>query len=79
MILNYLDIPVDSNKVYYLKFSTDGAKLTNYYSGVQGTIRLLDVDDDMRVHVPSRLPPRFHRELCVFYFLGMYHIKSYAI
>ena len=71
MILNYLDIPVDGNKIYYIKFSTDGAKLTNYYAGVQGTIRILDVDDDLRVRVPTALPGRFHRELCVFYFLGI--------
>ena len=72
VILQYLDIPVDSNKRYFLKFSTDGARLTNHYTGVQGTIRLLDVDDDGKVIVPSRLPGRFHREVCVFYFIGKF-------
>ena len=62
-------------KRYFLKFSTDGAKLTNSYFGVQGTIRILDIDPDGKVIVPSRLPERFHREICVFYFLGTCHFK----
>ena len=70
VILNYLALPQDGNKSYVIKFSTDGAKLTNTYCGVQGTIRILDVTTDKKIKVPSQLPARFHRELCVFYFLG---------
>ena len=66
-----MDIPVDANRRYYIKFSTDGAKLTKHFTGVQGTIWVMDVDDDLRVQFPTRLPGRFHREICVFYFLGM--------
>ena len=77
VILHYLNLPVASNQVYFVKFSTDGAKLTNNFCGVQGTIRILDVDDDERVFLPSKLPGRFHREICLFYFLGNIFLLIY--
>ena len=70
MLLNYLDPPTDDTQRYMLKFSTDGAKLTNNSTGVQGTIKLMDVDHEGRPSLPTRLPERFHREICVFYFIG---------
>ena len=70
VILNYLDPPVDHNARYIIKFSTDGARLTNNETGVQGTFRLLDVDEDGKPVLPTRLPDRFHREICLFYFIG---------
>ena len=78
VILDYLDLPLDGMCQYILKFSTDGARLTNNDTGVQGTIRILDVDNDVRPITPSRLPPRFHREICVFYFIGKFYETHYS-
>ena len=71
VLLNYLDPPKDDTLRYIIKFSTDGAKLTNNKTGVQGTIKLMDVDTDGHPTLPTRLPERFHREICVFYFIGL--------
>ena len=68
--MHYLDLPVDEMCQYIIKFSTDGAKLTNNDTGVQGTIRILDVDNDGKPLTPTRMPARFHREICIFYFIG---------
>ena len=55
---------------YLVKFSTDGAVLTNCKGAVQGTIRVYQVDDKWNVLHDSSLPPQFHQEILVYYYVG---------
>ena len=57
---------------YILKFSTDGAVLCNKKNGVQGTMRLIEVNDDGKA-VPSSfssLPDHLQKEICLYYYIG---------
>ena len=53
-----------------LKISSDGAVLTKKKHGVQGTIRVLEVDDQGRPILKSSLPARFNKEILLFYYIG---------
>ena len=68
---------MDENHKYIIKFSTDGAKLTNNMTGVQGTIKICDVNNQFKPIQPTKLPERFHREICVYYFIGQYKDKLF--
>ena len=59
---------------YILKFSTDGAVLCNKKNGVQGTMRLIEVNDEGKA-VPgkfSSLPDHLQKEICLYYYIGKY-------
>ena len=53
-----------------LKISTDGAILTKKKHGVQGTIRVLQVDDDGKPLLACTLPQRLQKEILLFYYVG---------
>ena len=65
-----------------IKFSTDGAVLTRKRMGVQGTIKLIDLDPDGKPNLPSTLPDYMQKEICVYYYIGqgesiyVYHLCS---
>ena len=58
-------------KRYMLKISSDGAVLTKKKHGVQGTLRVLEVDENGRPLMKSNLPARFNKEILLFYYIGM--------
>ena len=53
-----------------LKISTDGAVLTKKKHGVQGTLRVLEVDDNDKPVLQSTFPERFKKEILLFYYVG---------
>ena len=53
-----------------LKISSDGAVLTKKKHGVQGTIRVLQVDASGKPLQKSTLPLRFQKEILLFYYIG---------
>ena len=53
-----------------MKISTDGAILTNKKHGVQGCIKILEIDQDNKVVLKSSLPERFQKEIPLFYYIG---------
>ena len=57
-------------KRYMLKFSTDGAMLTNKKNTVQGTIQIFQVKDGWIPIMKGSLPKYLNQELPVYYFIG---------
>ena len=56
-----------------MKFSTDGAVLCNKKNGVQGTMKLIEVNSDGKA-IPaqfSSLPEHLHKEICLYYYIGI--------
>ena len=53
-----------------MKFSTDGAVLSNKRNAVQGSIKLIDVDDDGRPLTNTNLPEYLQKEITMYYYLG---------
>ena len=54
-----------------IKFSTDGARMSNQKNAVQGCIKVIDLDSESKPEIPSQLPKKLRREFCVFIFVGM--------
>ena len=66
---------------YILKFSTDGAVLCNKKNGVQGTMKLIEVNSDGKA-VPaafSTLPEHMHKEICLYYYIGIFNIYDNSV
>ena len=61
-----------------MKFSTDGAILCNKKNGVQGTMKLIDVDLHGKAlpTYASNLPEYFNTEICLYYYIGKLSRKS---
>ena len=53
-----------------IKFSTDGAVLSNKRNAVQGTIKLIDVNREGKPLPTSQLPEYLQTEICVYLYLG---------
>ena len=60
-----------------IKISTDGAILTKKKHAVQGTIRIMQVDQNKKPVHKSTLPDRFNKEILLFYYIGkkLYMLK----
>ena len=57
---------------YMIKFSTDGAVLSNHRGAVQGTVKLIDVNARGKPIPDSQLAPHLQKEVTVYYYVGMY-------
>ena len=55
---------------YILKFSTDGAILSNIKSAVQGSMKLIPADREGRVLLNSSIPTYLKKEITLYYFIG---------
>ena len=55
-----------------LKISTDGAVLTKKKHAVQGTLRIIQLDENNKPVRKSTLPERFNKEILLFYYIGNY-------
>ena len=65
-----------------MKYSTDGAVLSNKRNAVQGTIKIIDVDDDGRPLPETELPQYLQKEITMYYYLGIvieYHTVGKSI
>ena len=61
-----------------IKISTDGAILTKKKHAVQGTIRIIQVDDNNQPVKNSTLPDRFNKEILLFYYIGNNNSTTYG-
>ena len=59
-----------------IKFSTDGARLSNQKNAVQGCIKIIDVNEKGIPIIPSELPKHLRKEFCVFIFVGKLEING---
>ena len=66
-------------KKYILKFSTDGALLTNKKNAVQGTIRIYQVDDQWIPIPKGTLPKYFEQEIPVYYYIGTFNLLIFFL
>ena len=55
---------------YILKFSPDGAILSNTKSAVQGSMKLIPADREGRVLLNSSIPTYPEKEITLYYFIG---------
>ena len=53
-----------------VKFSTDGAVLSNKRNAVQGTVKIIDVDDNGRPLQLTQLPEYLQKEITMYYYIG---------
>ena len=58
-----------------IKFATDGAVLSNSTSNVQGTIKVIPVDDSFKPIPKGKLPAPFHEEIRIYYYIGKYELS----
>ena len=55
---------------YMVKFATDGAVLNHSRTAVQATVKIMDVDDQGKPLMESKLPKHLQKEICVCYYIG---------
>ena len=53
-----------------MKFATDGAVLNNNKGAVQGTVKIIEADEEGKPLSESNLPTHLQKEICVYYFIG---------